>query len=73
MSEVRYDAIVLGGALAGASLALRLLERRPGSRVLIVERCASFERRVGEATVEISALFLSKVLGLDEHLEQVPC
>lgn len=59
-----YDVVVIGGAFAGASLATLVRRWCPESRVLIVERQADFGRKVGEATVEVSALFLHRVLGL---------
>jgi len=68
--DPRYDVIIIGGALAGASTAILLLRQRPQLRVLIVEKSAAFTRRVGEATVEISAYFLSRVLGLTQYLNQ---
>ncbi len=65
-----WDVIIVGGALAGASTALLLLRRKPDARVLILERSERFTRRVGESTVEISAYFLGRVLGLTDHLNQ---
>ena len=65
-----YDVVILGGALAGASAAILLLRERPSLRVLIVEKSPSFTRRVGEATVEISAYFLGRVLGLTQYLNE---
>jgi flavin-dependent dehydrogenase len=49
-----FDVVIIGGALAGASTALLLLRERPGLRVLILEKCSLFGRRVGEVTVEVS-------------------
>jgi flavin-dependent dehydrogenase len=66
----RWDVIIVGGALAGASTALLILRRNPSARVLIIERSDQFTRRVGESTVEISAYFLGRVLGLTDHLNQ---
>ncbi len=65
-----WDVIVIGGALSGAATTCLLLRRNPTLRVLILERSEKFKRRVGESTVEISAYFLGKVLGLTEHLLQ---
>ena len=56
------------GKLAGAATACLLRRRNPGLRVLILERSERFKRRVGESTVEISALFLGRVLGLLQRL-----
>jgi flavin-dependent dehydrogenase len=65
-----YDVIVIGGALAGASAATLLLQQNPGLRVLIVEKSPRLSRRVGEATVEVSAFFLGRVLGLTQYLNE---
>ena len=65
-----YDAVVIGGAIAGAGTAITLLKKRPGARVLIVEQAERFERKVGEATVECSALWLTAALGLGRTLAE---
>ncbi len=65
-----HDVIIIGGALAGAATATLLLRERPDLRVVIVERSPSFGRRVGEATVEVSAYFLMRVLGLTQYLNE---
>lgn len=65
-----YDVVVIGGALSGAATALLLLRERPGLRLLIIEKSPAFKRRVGEATVEVSAYFLTRVLGLTQHLNE---
>jgi flavin-dependent dehydrogenase len=65
----RYDAVVIGGALAGAACALLLKRFAPAATVLVIERQESFGRKVGEATVEVSAYFLKRVLGMLDHLE----
>lgn len=65
-----YDVIVIGGALSGAATATLLLRHNPGIRLLIVEKSAKLTRRVGEATVEISAYFMGRVLGLTHYLNE---
>src|ERR1044072_4060577 len=65
-----YDVVVIGGALSGAATATLLLRQNPGLRLLIVEKSAQFGRRVGEATVEVSAFFLGRVLGLTQYLNE---
>jgi flavin-dependent dehydrogenase len=69
-SDSTYDVAVIGGALSGAATATLLLRRNPGLRLLIVEKSAQLSRRVGEATVEISAYFMGRVLGLSQHLNE---
>ena len=63
-----YDVVIIGGSLSGAATAILLLKECPGLRVLILERSEKFGRRVGEATVEVSAFFLGRVLGLSHFL-----
>src|SRR5580692_4800642 len=65
-----WDAIILGGALAGASTALLLRRRNPRWRILIIEKSDRLGRRVGESTVETSAYFIGRVLGFTEHLNE---
>jgi flavin-dependent dehydrogenase len=65
-----YDVVIVGGALSGAATAILLLREMPTLRVLIVERTTAFGRKVGEATVEVSAHFLGRVLGLTQHLNE---
>jgi len=63
-----YDVAVIGGAFAGASAALILKRDRPDLRVVIIERAEHFDRKVGEASTEISGTFMTKVLSLNHHL-----
>jgi flavin-dependent dehydrogenase len=63
-----WDVIVVGGALSGSATTCLMLRRNPQLRVLILERTDQLKRRVGESTVEISAYFLGRVLGLTDHL-----
>ncbi|RYD77060.1 MAG: NAD(P)/FAD-dependent oxidoreductase [Verrucomicrobiaceae bacterium] len=65
-----YDVVVIGGALSGAATAILLLRKNPGLRLLIVEKTATLTRRVGEATVEVSAYFMGRVLGLTQYLNE---
>jgi flavin-dependent dehydrogenase len=65
-----YDVVVVGGSLSGAATATLLLRKNPGLKVLIVEKSTHFTRRVGEATVEVSAFFLGRILGMTQHLNE---
>jgi len=68
------DVAILGGGLAGQTLALQLVQRRPETRIRILERGtlpapdAAF--KVGESTVELGAWYLRETLGLRDYLER---
>jgi len=64
----QYDVAVIGGAFSGASAALTLRRRCPSLRVAVVERSTKFDRKVGEATTEVSGSFMTKRLNLAHHL-----
>jgi flavin-dependent dehydrogenase len=69
-----YDVAILGGGLAGLTLALQLKQDRPDTSIFVPEKRegpapeAAF--KVGESTVELSCNYFGRVLGLQEHLEQ---
>jgi len=65
-----FDVVIIGGALAGAASAILLRRQDPSIRLLVVEKSNSFGRRVGEATVEVSAYFLGRILGLTTYLNE---
>ncbi len=69
MEPDRYDVIILGGAFSGASTAILLRRDHPQLRVLIVEKAEAFDAKVGEATTEMSAMFLTRRLAMWHHLE----
>ena len=67
-----HDLIIMGGGLAGLTLALQLRQRLPELRVMVLERRAhpvpEACHKVGESTVEIGAQYFENVLGLKQHL-----
>ena len=65
-----YDVVIMGGALSGGATATLLLRHNPGIRILILEKSSKLGRRVGEATVEVSAYFMGRVLGLTQYLNE---
>src|SRR5882724_935672 len=69
MQAQDYDVIILGGAFSGASTAILLRRDHPQLRVLIVEKAEAFDEKVGEATTEMSAMFLTRRLAMWHHLE----
>lgn len=70
----RGDVVIVGGGLAGLTLALQLRARLPSLGVTVLERntlpMPEAAHKVGESTVEIGAHYLDTVLGLDEHLRE---
>jgi flavin-dependent dehydrogenase len=66
--EFDYDVVIIGGAFSGAATALMLKRKRPSARVLIIEKTAEFDRKVGESTTEVSSCYMTRILGLTQHL-----
>ncbi len=73
-SNVReVDVLITGAGLAGLTLARQLLLERPEIRILMVDRGAEIpnpKQKVGEATVQVSGYYYSRVLELEEYLLQ---
>src|SRR6266581_9478536 len=63
-----YDVVIIGGAFSGAATALMIKRKHPGARVLIVEKNAAFDRKVGESTTEVSSCYMTRILGLANYL-----
>jgi flavin-dependent dehydrogenase len=67
------DVLIMGGGLAGMTLALQLRQRLPDLEVLVLERRAHPVplacHKVGESSVEIGAHYFEHTLGLREHLQ----
>jgi flavin-dependent dehydrogenase len=69
-----YDVAILGGGLAGLTLAIQLKRVRPETSVLVLEKregpapLAAF--KVGESTVASGAHYFRDVAGLRDHLAE---
>ena len=72
MDRTRHDVIIMGGGLAGLTLALHLRQRMPDLDILVLEHrkhpVPEAAHKVGESSVEIAAHYFDTVLGLKEHL-----
>ncbi|HSW03458.1 NAD(P)/FAD-dependent oxidoreductase [Aquabacterium sp.] len=68
------DVLIMGGGLAGLTLALQLRQRFPAMHILVLERRShpvpEAAHKVGESTVELGAHYFAEVLGLRRHFEQ---
>ena len=74
MTTVDHSVLIMGGGLAGLTLAIQLRREQPDLRVRVLERnrhpvpAAAF--KIGESTVEIGAHYFDTVLGLKQHLDE---
>lgn len=71
---MKTDILILGGGLAGLTLALQLREQAPTASITVLERrqlpVPISAHKVGESTVEIGAHYLAETLGLKDHLDR---
>ena len=74
VARERYDVVIMGGGLAGLTLAIQLKNRRPDTAIAVLEKregpapLAAF--KVGESTVPSGAHYFEKVVGMEDHLKR---
>ena len=72
-TQSTVDIAIMGGGLAGLTLALQLRQRFPALDILVIERrkhpVPEAAHKVGESSVEIGAHYFETVLGLKAHLQ----
>ena len=70
----KYDVLIVGGGLAGLTLALQLKQAKPGISILVLEKriaeAPSAAHKVGESLSELGASYLREILHLDEYLTE---
>jgi flavin-dependent dehydrogenase len=73
-SPQHRDVLIVGGGLAGLSLAIQLRRTCPDLSVAILEKrkhpLPEAAHKVGESTVEIGGHYYAEVVGMKEHLEK---
>ena len=71
-TQLQADVVIMGGGLAGLTLALQLRQRFAELNIVVLERMRhpvpEAAHKVGESSVEIGAHYFDTVLGLKEHL-----
>lgn len=71
--QKQVDVIILGGGLAGLTLARQLRRAKADLSILVIEKQSypvpEAAYKVGESTVELGSYYLRDVLGLTAHLE----
>jgi flavin-dependent dehydrogenase len=70
----QLDVAILGGGLAGLTLARQLRRALPEASIEVFERAEERSYKVGESTVEIASSYLTRRLGLHEYMydQQLP-
>lgn len=66
-----YDVLIMGGGLAGLTLAIQLKRQLSQLRILVVEKMThpvpEAAHKVGESSVEIASHYFEHVLGLKKQ------
>ncbi len=78
MDQQKQDLTILGGGLAGLSLALQVRQSLREASITVLEKrehpVPEAAHKVGESTVEVAAHYFGRILGLRDHIlkDQLP-
>ncbi|MCB0062647.1 MAG: tryptophan 7-halogenase, partial [Caldilineaceae bacterium] len=68
-----YDVVILGGGLAGGTLARQLTQADPTLKLLLIEKNSfplpEVAHKVGESSIELGSHYLRNIVGAAKHLE----
>lgn len=74
-AATHYDVVILGGGLAGGTLAQQLNGHNQRSKILVIEKrkhpVPEAAHKVGESSVEMGSHYLRNIVGAKEHLNTV--
>lgn len=74
-AATHYDVVILGGGLAGGTLAQQLKRAQPEIKILVIEKrkhpVPEAAHKVGESSVEMGSHYLRNIVGAKEHLNTV--
>lgn len=69
-----YDVVILGGGLAGLTLALQTKQLQPSLSILLLEKrdgdAPDAAHKVGESTVELGTHYIREVLDLKDYMDE---
>ena len=69
-----YDVAILGGGLAGLTLALQTKQENPSASIVVMERrdgnAPDAAHKVGESTVELGTHYIREILDLKDYMDE---
>lgn len=69
-----YDVAILGGGLAGLTLALQTRQMNPDATIIVMERregeAPDAAHKVGESTVELGTHYIREILDLKDYMDE---